>query len=90
MYCLPAIMTMKTSDHIIEQTKKWITEVVIGCNFCPFAAKEIKQQTVYYQVENSTDKAICLQAFLHECTRLNEDENIITTLLVFPQGFQQI
>lgn len=89
MYCLSAIITMKTNDQIIEQTKKWITEVVIGCNFCPFAAKEIKQQTVYYQIENSTDKAICLQAFLQECTRLNEDENIVTILLIFPQGFQQ-
>lgn len=80
---------MKTNDEIIEQTKKWITEVVIGCNFCPFAAKEIKQQTVHYQIEKSTDKAICLHAFLQECTRLNEGENIVTTLLIFTHGFQQ-
>lgn len=80
---------MKTTDQIIAQTKKWITEVVIGCNFCPFAAKEIKQLTIYYQVENSTDKATCLQAFLRECTRLNDEEDIITTLLIFPEGFTQ-
>ena len=80
---------MKTNDQIIAQTKKWITEVVIGCNFCPFAAKQIKQQTVHYQVENSPDKATCLQVFLQECTRLNEEEDIVTTLLIFPEGFTQ-
>lgn len=80
---------MKSSEQIIEQTKEWITNVVIGCNFCPFAAKEMKRQTVHYQVENSTDKAVCLQAFLQECTRLDEEENIVTTLLIFPNGFEQ-
>jgi uncharacterized protein len=80
---------MKTTEQIIEQTKKWITDVVIGCNFCPFAGKEIKQQTVHYQVENGTDKASCLQVFLKECTRLDEDENIVTTLLIFGDGFAQ-
>ncbi len=80
---------MKTTEQIIAQTKKWITDVVIGCNFCPFAAKEIKKQTVRYQVENSTNKAASLDAFLQECIRLDEDEDIVTTLLIFPDGFQQ-
>ena len=35
---------MITTEQIITQTKKWITDVVIGCNFCPFVAKEIKKQ----------------------------------------------
>ena len=80
---------MKTTEQIIEQTKKWIVDVVVGCNFCPFAGKEIKQQTIHYQVENSTEKQICLQAFLKECIRLDEDEKIVTTLLIFQEGFAQ-
>jgi uncharacterized protein len=80
---------MKTTGQIIDQTKKWITNVVIGCNFCPFAAKEIKKQAVHYQVETSTDVEVCLEAFLQECNRLDEDENIATTLLIFSEGFQQ-
>ncbi len=80
---------MKSSGQIIEQTKKWITEVVIGCNFCPFAAKEMKHSGIYYQVENSMDKVTCLQVFLQECSRLNEEEKIVTTLLIFPNGFEQ-
>jgi hypothetical protein len=80
---------MKTAEQIIEQTKKWIIDVVIGCNFCPFAAKEIKHNTIHYRVETSTEKSKCLQAFLEECTRLNEEDEIATTLLIFPDAFQQ-
>lgn len=80
---------MKTTELVISQTKKWITSVVIGCNFCPFAAKEIKHGSVHYQVENSLDKIVCLQAFMQECLRLDEEENIVTSLLIFPCGFQQ-
>ena len=29
-------------DHdIIKQTESWIKQVVIDCNFCPFAAKAL-------------------------------------------------
>ncbi len=80
---------MEITELVIHQTRKWITDVVIACNFCPFAAKEIKQNTIHYQVETSDDKAICLRAFLQECIRLDEEKNIETSLLIFPQAFQQ-
>ena len=80
---------MKTSEEIIEQTKKWITKVVVDCNFCPFAAKEVKQDSISYRIENGTDKAECLQVFLEECTKLDEDENIATTLIIFQNAFTQ-
>lgn len=80
---------MVTSLQVIEQTKKWINDVVIGCNFCPFAANVIKQQTVFYQVETSIDPEICLASFLKEVTRLDEDINIETSFLIFPHSFHQ-
>ena len=80
---------MKTTEEIIEQTKKWIKDVVIGCNFCPFAAREVKQNSIHYQVEKSVDKAECLQTFFNECLRLDEKDTIVTTLLIFPNAFQQ-
>jgi uncharacterized protein len=78
---------MDTKATIIDQTKKWITNVVIGCNFCPFAAREVKGNSIHYQVETSTDSKICLQAFLQECIRLDNEEKIETTLLIFPNAF---
>ncbi len=80
---------MNSTEQVIEQTKKWITDVVIGCNFCPFAAKEIKQATIHYQVETAVDKAVCLRAFLQECIRLDEEKNIETSLLIFTAAFAQ-
>ena len=73
--------------QIIEQTKKWINDVVIGCNFCPFAAQVVKQQTVFYKVENTTSVNICLQSFMKELARLDNDESIETSFLIFPDAF---
>ena len=77
------------NEKVIGQTKKWIADVVAACNFCPFVAKEIKANTIFYQVESSGDSSECLQAFLKECTRLNKDITIATTLLIFPNAFHQ-
>jgi len=74
------------NERIIQQTKKWITDVVIGCNFCPFAAKEVKQNTIHYRVELATSMEHCLQAFMQECQRLDNEPAIETTLIIFPNA----
>ncbi len=78
---------MHTNEVIINQTKHWIKDVVIGCNFCPFAAKELRLNTIHYQVEKSTDIENCLESFLAECKKLDLEKNIETTLLIFPAAF---
>lgn len=77
---------MNNTELIIQQTKKWITDVVIGCNFCPFAAKEIKQNTVHYEIEYSDEPEDCLQAFLIECLRLDDHATIETSFLILPNA----
>jgi uncharacterized protein len=79
---------MDTNAKIIDQIKKWITNVVVGCNFCPFAAREVKRNSIHYQVETSADLHVCLQTFLQECIRLDNEGAIETTLLIFPNAFQ--
>ena len=79
---------MLTAPQIIEQTKKWIIDVVIGCNFCPFAAQVVKQQTVFYKVETAAAIDICLESFLDEVTRLDNDITIETSFLIFPDSFK--
>ena len=74
------------NDLIIQQTKNWINSVVIGCNFCPFAAKEMKQDTIRYSVEPSSDLLICLETFIKECKLLDDDSSIETTLLILPNA----
>jgi hypothetical protein len=79
---------MYTDEEIVAQTKKWVNDVVAGCNFCPFVAKEIKQNSIHYQVEPATDLAGSLQALLNECKRLDSGK-METTLLIFPNGFKK-
>lgn len=78
-----------THEQIIERTKKWIIEVVIGCNFCPFAANVVKQRSIFYKVEESVDMDQCLDSFGLEMQRLDADDAIETTLIIFPNGFQK-
>lgn len=79
---------MIPAQQIIDETKKWISDVVIGCNFCPFAAQVVKQQTVHYQVENSDVVATCMNSFLTEMIRLDNESNIETSFLIFPNAFK--
>ncbi len=79
---------MTTPEQVIEQTKKWITDVVIGCNFCPFAARVVKQQTVFFKIENAAAPNIFLETFLQEVTRLDNDDTIETSFLIFPDTFK--
>lgn len=73
--------------EIIAQTKNWIREVVVGCNFCPFAAKELKQDTIHYEVVQTAGLKAARLAFLAECVRLDNDESIATTMIIFPDAF---
>jgi len=77
------------SEQVIDRTKKWIIDVVVGCNFCPFAAKVVKQQTIFYKAEENTELEICLASFVLEMERLDNDPTIETSFLIFPKAFQQ-
>jgi hypothetical protein len=83
------IKNMPTCPKIIEQTKKWIADVVVACHFCPFAAQVIKEEKVHYEVATDTAMESCLSAVLRELTRLDDDNTIETTFLIFPGAFAQ-
>lgn len=78
---------MSPSERAITETKNWIINVVVGCNFCPFAAREVKLDTIHYQVNESTDIAEILQSLLDECKRLDDHPDIETTLIILTQSF---
>jgi hypothetical protein len=75
-------------EIVIQYTQNWVREVVIGLNFCPFASKVVSQKQVRYVVEDSTYLEAALELFLLECNRLDTDEDIETTLVIYPNSFQ--
>ncbi len=79
---------MTISDElIISQTKTWLMQVVIGSNFCPFAAREYNRGSIRYVVVPSRGLEVDLQSFLAECRHLDVDTATETTLLIFPDGY---
>jgi uncharacterized protein len=72
---------------IITQTQKWIANVVVGCNFCPFAAREVKINSIFYTVETGSDKATCLKTLVTELERLDNDAAIATSFIIVPNGY---
>lgn len=80
---------MISEEQVIAQTKKWITDVVIGCNFCPFAGKELKNNSIRYLVFTGKDLDNCLELFSKECSYLDDNLSTETTLIILPASFEQ-
>lgn len=77
---------MKPEDVIINETKNWIENVVIACNFCPFAAREFKRGSIHYVLPASGKLQDILQTLALEFKRLDEQPEIETTLIILPNS----
>lgn len=80
---------MATDSELISQTQCWIKSVVVECNFCPFAKREIEKESVRYHVIRNQSLEGCLQSVIQECVYLDENESTETTLLIFPDAFDE-
>ena len=80
------IENKNNAPHIVH-TDNWIKKVVIGCNFCPFAAKALTKKTVRYVVKETTDFKSALTSLAEEFKFLNSNLNIETTFIIFSYGF---
>jgi hypothetical protein len=74
--------------EIISATRKWVEDVVVGYNLCPFAKRELVRDRVRFVVSEAETEDELLQAVHAELQRLEDDPNIETTLLVHPNVLQ--
>lgn len=81
-------VTTQLFEAFIEPTRCWVSEVVVGLNFCPFAKREVEAGRVHYAVVDSREPEQVLQALLDELQRLDDQPTIETTLLIIPYGFE--
>jgi hypothetical protein len=79
---------MENSSLIITQTRKWITDVVVGCNFCPFAAREVKRGSIHYEVLDDANAESTMEAALNIMKMLDNDPAVETALLILPSDFE--
>ena len=80
---------MAANEEVIEQTRMWVRTVVVGSNFCPFAANELARDSIHYSVSRGTRLEDCLEVFIDGCLRLEKDSQIETGLLVYPDAFAE-
>jgi len=78
---------MLSGDTVIEQTKKWIIDVVVGCNFCPFAAREVGRDSIAYVVVDNGTNESGLEALARAFGSMDTNESVETLLLIFPSAF---
>lgn len=82
-------------ESVMQATQKWLEEVVIGLNLCPFAAKpnRLKQiRTVVCEADAKdqdfeNDILSCLEMEL-KLLDINTPEQVETTLIVIPNALQ--
>ena len=75
-------------ELIVAQTKKWIVDVVVGCNFCPFALREVKRNTIsFYVIEGN--KADVVKALSAAVKTMDVQAAIETMFLILPQNFSR-
>jgi uncharacterized protein len=82
---LPQKVSMH-KEQMIAQTKKWILEVVVGCNFCPFALREVKKDTITFEVIEG-NRAFVLNALTEAFQKMNRQPEVETMFLLLPQNF---
>ena len=76
-----------SDESIIKHTQNWVADVVIGCNFCPFAASALLKNKIRYCIVRTNDTEKALETMLEECAFLDENRETETTLLLFPDDF---
>ena len=74
--------------EIIASTRKWVEDVVVGYNLCPFAKRELVRNRVRFVVSEAETEDELLQALHSELQRLEDEPEIETTLLIHPGVLQ--
>ncbi|SFB78471.1 DUF1415 domain-containing protein [Pseudoalteromonas denitrificans] len=72
----------------INQMKTWVSNVIVKYNFCPFARKEVEENSIFYHVSNNINIEDAVLDMIEQCIHLNNHTELETTLLIFNQGFK--
>jgi len=74
------------SKKVCERTQRWVEEVIVGYNICPFAMKPVSEKTVRYVVSDAADtETLIRDSWKEAALLLDTDMDVIaTTLLMAP------
>lgn len=71
----------------LQQTQRWIANIVIGLNLCPFAQRVFQGNQIRYVLTETTDQEELLQLLTTEVKSLavRTDPHIETTIIIHPK-----
>ena len=77
-----------TDEAVIDRTRRWIANVVIGLNLCPFARRVFEAGAIRYVVSKAADDRALLADLTAELRTLVSTpiETVETTLLIHPNA----
>jgi hypothetical protein len=76
------------SQEIVSSVRRWVKNIVVDLNLCPFAGHELLNNRVRFVVTEASTVEQLLEAMAAELDRLNDDPAIETTLLIHPHVLQ--
>jgi len=76
------------SEAIASAVRRWVEDLVVGLNLCPFAGRELIKNRVRFVVTAATTEEQLLAVLETELALLNDDAAIETTLLIHPDVLQ--
>ncbi|AOY86939.1 hypothetical protein BKP64_01400 [Marinobacter salinus] len=75
--------------EVINASRKWVEDVVVGYNLCPFAKRELLRNRVRFVVSEAETEDELLQALHSELQRLDDEPGVETTVLIHPGVLQE-
>ncbi len=81
-------MPLQETNKAITHTQQWIKNVVIACNFCPFAAKPFIKNSIQYIVIDKQNTRTLAEILLNSCSKLDSKPDIETTFIIFTDSYQ--
>jgi uncharacterized protein len=70
---------------MIAKVRRWVEEIVIGWNLCPFAKREFVANRVRFRISEALSEEDLLLDLMGEIGRLDRDDQVETTLLIHPK-----
>jgi len=73
-----------TESAVVQATRQWVEEEVVGYNLCPFSKRELVRGNVRFVVTDAGTEDQLLQAVHAELQHLEDNPDTETTLLIHP------
>jgi len=78
---------MNQQSEILQHTRNWVAQVIVKLNFCPFAKPVMDNDGIRYHVVEADELEEALHGLIEQCQYLDEHNEIETTLVIYPAGF---